>query len=244
MAHFPIKNVPVGPVAYAEEVKGLCGNDLSYTLDLNTGHLRVFGTGPMTDYWFNQNPPWSSYAKSIKSITVEDGVTSIGDEAFSNLPNLTTVSLADSVQSIGDESFYWNQSLTTCNMPRSLTTLKRYAFYNCKKLQGLDLPTGLTTIGYAAFSRCESITKAHVPSSVKAIEASVFQYCYALEDVVLGEGMEELGGCLLQDTAIKRITVPSTVVTMGEDVFSHTDQLEYCNMIGGGKELPRYTFSS
>ena len=36
----------VGPVAYAEEVKGLCGNDLSYTLDLNTGHLRVLLVQP------------------------------------------------------------------------------------------------------------------------------------------------------------------------------------------------------
>ncbi|MGN0107274.1 MAG: leucine-rich repeat domain-containing protein [Hominilimicola sp.] len=63
---------------------------------------------------------------------IPDGVTSIGEEAFS-WSSLKRVTVPDSVTSIGRYAFSWS-SLTSINIPDSVTSIGKYAFFVCDKL--------------------------------------------------------------------------------------------------------------
>ncbi len=79
---------------------GQCGDNVYWNYDSATGKLVISGTGPMYDYV-------SCFRSSkVKSIIIENGVTSISRQAFEDCKNLESVIIADSVTSIGNWAFY------------------------------------------------------------------------------------------------------------------------------------------
>ena len=92
--------------AKAETKTGTCGENVTYSLDSSTGELTISGTGKMDDYQ-NYDDGFSPffYNHDIKTITINSGVTSIGDGAFESCENLTSVTIPDSVTSIGWGAF-------------------------------------------------------------------------------------------------------------------------------------------
>ena len=98
----------------------------------------------------------------LTSITLPEGITSIGDYAFSNCDSLTTVDLdqCTSLTSIGDYAFSNCDSLTTVELDQctSLTSIGGGAFSYCSGLTSITLPESLTSIGDGAFSNCRSLT--------------------------------------------------------------------------------------
>ena len=85
------------------ETGGTCGEGLSWTLD-EAGTLTISGNGTMADYTQGKSPFWEHRA-NIKAVRLEDGVASIGKNAFYSCTQLTSVEMADSVASIGDSAF-------------------------------------------------------------------------------------------------------------------------------------------
>lgn len=77
--------LPMG--AMADEAKsGTCGENLTWVL--KDGTLTISGTGKMYDYDYSDYEaaaPWIRDKYKIKSVVIEDGVTSIGSEAFLQL---------------------------------------------------------------------------------------------------------------------------------------------------------------
>ena len=71
---------------------------------------------------------------SLTSITIPDGVTSIGEFAFWNCSSLTSITIPDGVTSIGDRAFYHCSSLTSITIPDSVTSIGYYAFDDCDSL--------------------------------------------------------------------------------------------------------------
>ena len=68
------------PIA-AEEYEGTCGDNLTWSLDTDTGVLTISGTGEMQNY-SSGTTPWYGHRSSIQTVIIGDGVTSIGDTAF------------------------------------------------------------------------------------------------------------------------------------------------------------------
>ncbi len=94
---------------------GTCGENLTWKFEPSTGTLTISGSGPMTKYSSNTIgliPPWDSYKHNIISLVIEEGVTSIGGDAFRFYTNLKDVTIPDSVTSIGYCSFYGCTSIT------------------------------------------------------------------------------------------------------------------------------------
>lgn len=86
-----------------EDAANVCGDNLTWELD-EEGTLTISGTGEMYDYSLRA-APWDSFRKSIKSVVIEDGVTSIGEFAFNYCTNLAELSFAEGVTSIGKMRF-------------------------------------------------------------------------------------------------------------------------------------------
>ena len=118
--------------AYALSSSGSCGTNVTYTFDSSTGLLTISGSGIMYDYSFYDSPFYNQ--SSIKSVVINNGVTSIGNYAFSNCSGLTSIEIPDSVTSIGEGAFYDCSGLTSIEIPNSVTSIGEAAFYGCEKL--------------------------------------------------------------------------------------------------------------
>jgi len=70
----------------------------------------------------------------ITSVTIPDGVTSIGSQAFSMCTQLTSVTIPSSVKSIGNGAFQNSQRLANITIPASVTEIKMNAFSYCRGL--------------------------------------------------------------------------------------------------------------
>lgn len=93
----------------AETVSGKCGaegdgSNLTWTLDTETGVLKIEGTGAMKDYDYSSSAPWNKYSSIIKTAKIYDGVTNVGNYAF-YCCSFTSVKMPNSVTSIGDGAF-------------------------------------------------------------------------------------------------------------------------------------------
>ena len=67
--------------ANAEVHSGWAGR-LSWSLDSETGVLLISGATAMMDYSYSSRAPWYDYRDDITSITIDSGVTTIGDYAI------------------------------------------------------------------------------------------------------------------------------------------------------------------
>lgn len=129
--------------AEAAETSGICGDNLTWTFDELTGTLTISGEGEMYNYNSYDNlAPW--HLNGIYSVTIEDGVTSIGDYAFYRSYDLTDVTIPDSVTQIGKGAFYSCKSITKLTISEYITEIGEGAFTDVLiKLLEYNAPSGL-----------------------------------------------------------------------------------------------------
>ncbi len=123
----------------------------------------------------------------ITSITIGNGVTSIGNRAFYNCSGLTSITIPSSVTSIGKYAFYNCSNLTSITIPASVKSIGDYAFYDCSGLTSVTFEAGsrLKSIGNCAFYNCRGLTSITIPSSVTSIGYGAFGGCSKLESMTL-----------------------------------------------------------
>ncbi len=163
---------------------GYCGENLTYNFDAQTGILKIEGTGDMNDYdYYDIEAPWYSYRKDILSIELSEGVTSIGEYAFSGCSSLASITLPEGVTSIADRAFEGCSSLASITLPEGLTSIGSYAFLGCSSLENIMLPEGLIQIDNAGFKNCTKLTTITIPRNVEYIGDSAFSGCTSLKTV-------------------------------------------------------------
>ena len=117
---------------------GACGDNLTWKLDA-VGVLTITGTGKMR---LESDAPWSTYRGSISKVCIEEGVTSIGENAFGDCYNLADIAIPDSVISIGDDAFQFCTSLEALTIPQQTTDIGDWAFHGCYALADLAVDDG------------------------------------------------------------------------------------------------------
>ncbi len=171
-----------------EVASGTCGEDLTWTLD-SAGTLTVSGIGPMYDMYdwetYEDISPWRQYAESIKTVVVSEGVTSIGEKAFSSIA-VTKAVIADTVK-----------------------TMNARAFDRCEYLSEIRLSSGLETIGGNAFFNCMNLSNVILPDSLKTIEAGAFWYCYDLGNIHIPVNVSEIGPGAFMGAGVSSFSVDS-----------------------------------
>ena len=120
----------------------------------------------------------------VTELVIPDGVTSIGDYAFSGCSGLTSITIPNSVISIGGSAFSGCTGLTSIKIPNSVTSIVDYTFYNCSGLTSVTIGNGVTNIGNYAFSGCSGLTSITIPNSVTGIGSDAFQDCSNLNKAI------------------------------------------------------------
>ena len=197
---------------------GTCGAEVTWTLD-SEGVLTISGNGYMYDNG-SSGAPWYGYRSLVKSAVIAEGVTSIGEYAFSDCRSLTSVTIPDSVTSIGEYAFYKCKSLTSVTIPDSVTLIGGAAFYECTSLTSVTIPDSVTNIGADAFSHCTSLTSVTIPDSVTSIGHDAFFLCRSLTSVTIPDSVTSIssytfGSC----TSLTSVTIPDSVTSIGGDAF-------------------------
>ena len=149
------------------------------------GTLNISGTGAMKDYDSDSNPSPAYNNLNVKKVVIEDGVTSIGERAFSNCSSLTNITIPNSVTSIGKYAFSYCSILTSITIPDSVTSIGKYAFHYCSNLTSITIPNSVTSIGNDAFSYCKSLTSITIPDNVTSIGEAAFGNCSSLTTISL-----------------------------------------------------------
>ena len=121
----------------------------------------------------------------VTDMGIPDGVTSIGDYAFSGCSRLKSVTIPDSVTSIGYSAFYSCSGLASMTIPDSVTSIGSYAFSSCSGLMSVTIPDSVTSIGASAFCNCSGLTSVTIPGSVASIGNSAFYGCSVLKSIRL-----------------------------------------------------------
>ena len=202
-------------------------DNLTWKLDAD-GKLTISGTGAMKDYNSDDNPsPASQKKDSVKKVVIEDGVTSIGDSAFSYCSSLTNITIPDSVTSIGDSAFSGCWDLTSITIPDSVTTIGESAFYGCSSLTSITIPNSVTSIGAYAFSSCRSLTSITIPDSVTSIGNSSFSYCISLTSITIPNSVTSIGAYAFSNCwYLTSITIPDSVTSIGKSAFYKCSSLK------------------
>ena len=116
--------------------------------------------------------PWDTIKDNITSIVITEGVTAVGAYAFKNMSSLESVEMAD-VTTIGEKAFYEDPQLGTVQFSPSLQIIEDSSFGSCRNLNQIDFPEGLQTIEYGAFGSCY-LKEINLPDSVQYIGENAF----------------------------------------------------------------------
>ena len=169
----------------------------------------------------------SSYSGSIsvpETVTnngTEYSVTKIGGYAFKGSA-VTSVSMPEGITSIGFEAFSGCQNLESVALPESLTTLDRVAFISCELLRAIKIPSGVATIPDYCFNCCLSLENVTIPEGVTTIRKYAFGSC-DLKELTLPSTVTMIeSGAFLSNNRCHSITCNATTPpSLGENAFNH-----------------------
>lgn len=155
-----------------------------------------------------------------ENIKYRDSVYVIPDSV--NYNNITY-----SVVAIGEKTFRKNKSIERIVLPSSLKTIGEKAFWGCVHLKKVDFSEGLQIIGDNCFEFCKNLKHVDLPNGLLRIEKGAFRYI-KMEVIVIPNTVTFVGeqafGCanefIAMDTYIKSLTIPESVIEIGEHAFS------------------------
>lgn len=217
------------------KIFGTCGAHLSWNLDEN-GTLTIRGTGEM--YYISgleTIAPWQvlgllfNRTLPVNAVVIENGVSSIGANAFNSCKDIKSISLSDSVETIEGGAFTGCAGLTAISIPKGITMIEGASgrsgdlwgtFANCTSLTEFKVDgdnqsyktvdgvlftkDGTELIAYPAGKQSD---KYAIPSGVETVGECAFEGCKNLKNVVIPNGISKMGSytfadCINLETAI------------------------------------------
>ena len=189
------------------------------------------------------------YQNSTDEFIISEGITHIGDGAFSRNRFTTKISIPSTVTYIGSEAFNdcekleltkkdgisylgsegkpyavmmkaENKELTTCTLPNGVISIERRAFEGCSSLTSVTIPATLTNVGYSVFEGCNRLTSIHYQGTLATWCGIESGLQYLMNGKTLYIGGKKLEGEIAIPAGVK--SIPSCAFYNCSDVTSIT----------------------
>ena len=187
---------------------------------------------------------------SLTSITIPDGVTTIGKDAFWNCPRLTSVYYNGDLSDWCNIDFYNyhsnplkngaklyinNTEVTEITIPSDISEIKDYAFHGCSSLTSITIPDSVTTIGESAFAGCSSLTSVYYNGDLS-------DWCNI--DFYNGSSNPLCNGAKLyiNNTEVTEITIPSDISVIKDYTFYGCSSLTSVTIGDSVTTIGKYAF--
>ena len=184
-----------------------------------------------------------------ETVTYNDitySVTGIGKAAFKDCFSLVEVTLPKSIVRIHEEAFYKCTSLSSITMENGIINIEKSAFRYCKSLTSITIPSSMTKIGREVFRNCSSLRSIiwNAKYYVDAVYASPFSdIASQITSFTFGDDIEYIPAFLCDGMQkLTSITIPNTVVTMGDCVFRGCSSLNTVTMGNAVKNIGNRAF--
>ena len=174
-----------------------------------------------------------NYCNSIKTVTMPNGLTSIGMAAFMGCKNLISIDLPNSVTSWGSAAFA-NSGLETVSLANGLTSIGVGTFMDCQNLISIDLPNSVTSIGSSTFAK-SGLKTISIPHGLTRIDSEAFMGCKNLTSIDLPNSVTYIGNSAFANSGLKVARLGKQISKIS-DAFSKCEDLEY--LIFASETLP------
>lgn len=163
--------------------------DVNITFDLETGLLKVTGTGEFLSFSNIKNTP-SSIKTRIKKVNIGNGITKIPVGAFGGNENLEDISFPNTLEEICDENFY-STKITQIVFPQSLKKIGQSCF-SSSALISLEIPDSVLEIGSSSFSNLSSLKKVIFHEGLETISPVAFNECPLITELSLPSTLKNM----------------------------------------------------
>ncbi len=150
------------------------------------------------------------YEGSESSVSVPEGVTHIGGEAFGGSKTITEVKIPAWVEEIESSAFFGCSNLEYLRVedgnPRYCS--REGILYNRELTEAIYVPRALKGT-------------VNLPQGLYEVRNYLFERCRLLTQVILPDGMKRIGEAAFKDcVSLKRIVIPDSVRTIENDAFA------------------------
>lgn len=236
----------------------------SLTIEANGETLGNIGAFTATDVVMNRQTPVNFTATNL---TIGGAITAIEDQQFKG-KTIKTVTINSPVETIGVEAFEKCYTLTSITLPNTLTTIGNGAFYNCQKLEAITIPASVTSVGRAVFYDTPMLKDVVIEdgATILSINNDGGAYPYgadnaiesdlnnlyvgrnitmhttadlvkSVKNITFGEGVTSITNLFKNNTAAENIHAPwATPITIAADEFSSAAKASATLWVPAGKK--------
>lgn len=190
------------------------------------GTLTIRGTGSMPDYSLkNHMPaPWQGCMDKIRTVCIEEGISTIGTHAFEECSGLTKVSL-----------------------PASMKRIRAYAFKHCTSLKEIETAGEEEPVFRYTLDKTVQDCREEILFGLQAflgvpwaadyfgdfyIRGEVFYISFASDSLLeIPEGISKVCMYAFQESPASTVILPSSLESIDAFAFDHSE-IEYLRILG------------